>query len=194
MASNSYVNKVVYGNNTIIDISDSTAVASDVLPGKFFYLATGQKVSGSAPIVQGSFTSLSSSGVVTVNVPYSGNGYPVIFIFWAEGGSTYDSTQKRYAIMCGYGLKRIFENPMTYDGTASNDGFSLQCVTKGSSATSYTTGGSASTTIGHQTNPTASASQFVSITANNIFKFFTMGSSYGLYPGKTYHYIIFYSE
>lgn len=49
MANNPYVNKVVYGNTTLIDITDTTAVSSDVLSGKYFYNASGQKVAGTNP-------------------------------------------------------------------------------------------------------------------------------------------------
>ena len=46
---NPYVNKVVQSNGTtLIDISDTTAVAADVSQGKYFYLATGEKVEGTA--------------------------------------------------------------------------------------------------------------------------------------------------
>ena len=46
---NPYVNKVVQSDGTtLIDITDTTAVASDVAAGKYFYAATGQKMSGTA--------------------------------------------------------------------------------------------------------------------------------------------------
>ena len=47
--ANQYVNKVVQSDGTVlIDISDTTAIAADVVEGKNFYLASGQKVSGAA--------------------------------------------------------------------------------------------------------------------------------------------------
>lgn len=48
MANNPYVNKVEKADGTVImDISDSTATENDVLPGKTFYKANGQRSTGS---------------------------------------------------------------------------------------------------------------------------------------------------
>ena len=48
MASNEYVNKVVLaGGNTLIDLTSDTAEAADVASGKYFHLASGERVQGS---------------------------------------------------------------------------------------------------------------------------------------------------
>lgn len=195
MASNPYPNKVEKRDGTtLLDITDTTAIASDVLIGKNFYLATGQKVQGSLPMIRGSFTASSSSGVNTINLPYTGNGYPIAFLLWIDGGSTYDSSTKKYAIVSAYGIKNKMAMAMTYDGTTGNDTFTVQCTYKGSSGTTFSTGGNSVAKIGNQDNPSASTSLFVSITAKDVIKFFTMARSYGLYPGKKYEYIVFYSS
>lgn len=48
MATNPYVNKVVYGNDTVMDISDTDATTDDVLNGKKFYLGSGAPAVGTA--------------------------------------------------------------------------------------------------------------------------------------------------
>lgn len=48
MANNPYVNKVVYGGTTIIDISDTTATSDKILSGYGAYGADGQWMNGTA--------------------------------------------------------------------------------------------------------------------------------------------------
>ena len=46
MANNENINKVVYGDTTIIDITDTTAETSDVAAGKVFYARSGERSVG----------------------------------------------------------------------------------------------------------------------------------------------------
>ena len=68
MANNPYVNKVELANGTtLIDLSSDTAVASDVAQGKYFHLATGERV-------QGTGSGSGSGGIVITDTTDSAGG------------------------------------------------------------------------------------------------------------------------
>jgi len=43
---NTYINKVVYGTDTLIDLTSDTATRADVLSGKYFHLKSGERTTG----------------------------------------------------------------------------------------------------------------------------------------------------
>lgn len=43
---NTYINKVIYGNQTLIDLTSDTITAADVLDGKYAHLPSGERVEG----------------------------------------------------------------------------------------------------------------------------------------------------
>lgn len=46
------ISKVVFGDSTLIDITDTTATSSDVQSGKFFYNSAGVKLEGTAVAIE----------------------------------------------------------------------------------------------------------------------------------------------
>lgn len=48
--ANQYKNKVVYDGNVLIDLTQDTAVATDVASGRYFHLATGERVQGTSTL------------------------------------------------------------------------------------------------------------------------------------------------
>ena len=56
MASNPYVNKVVYGGNTLIDLTSDTVEAAYLASGKTAHKKDGSTITGTAALVYNSTT------------------------------------------------------------------------------------------------------------------------------------------
>ena len=118
MASNPYVNKVVYGSQVLIDITDTTAIAEDVAQGKYFYDASGAKVEGSAVI----------GGMTVIETP-DAHGGTIVSISGEPvslQGKTVNPTYSNQIILPddGYtGLSRVTVNaiPPLTSGTIRSD-------------------------------------------------------------------------
>lgn len=96
MANNPYINRVdvVRGNttDTLINISDTTATAEDVLQGAYFYLASGERVQGTN---QGGSSAKTATGTFTGNgtreIDVACDFEPDIVYFTSNPGTTASS-------------------------------------------------------------------------------------------------------
>lgn len=80
------VSKVEYAGNTLIDITDTTATASDVTAGKYFYTADGTKTLGTSSGGGGGGTADYVTGTITVasetSVASGGTNFPNFTLPW----------------------------------------------------------------------------------------------------------------
>lgn len=71
------INKIVYGEDTLMDLTDTTATSEDVAEGKYFYSASGVRTLGTAPApvtdVTVDGTSVVTSGVAAVDLTGKAN-------------------------------------------------------------------------------------------------------------------------
>ena len=105
------INKVVYGNTTLIDLTDTTAEAADVAQGKYFYGKDGVKTQGTgsggggtlSPILNSSVTiGGSNAGSIEITLPKTVTNC----IISVQADSTtfsamYDDTNSGYNFLSG---------------------------------------------------------------------------------------------
>lgn len=92
--ANEHVNKVIYGGETLIDLTSDTAVASDVLSGKKFHLKSGAQATGSCTYdADTSDATAGASEILATKTAYV-NGSKVTGTMPNNGGTNVTVTSK----------------------------------------------------------------------------------------------------
>ena len=206
------------GTATFPDVSDTTATASDVASGKYFYDALGVKTLGTASggggasnIVQGTFTTGSTRNTsATVSLGYTGSGYPIAFLVYVDGGAynngtggntTWYNSVNRYDVgWVGMVKSRTTTTP-TYTTSGADNYGTIAVIYKNSTTTSTTytrtSSMSANTYTSSSTNAGNSTTciRFKGDGKTLAYYVGNAGSSnIGLAPSTKYAYIVIYSS
>lgn len=183
--------KTITANDTDIDVTEYASVDVAVPTG-----------GGSSNIVEGTFTTGSSAGVESVNIPYTGNGYPIAAMVFVDGGaynsavSGWYTSVQRYAV----GMWSMSKAVQTSAPTYSTSGTQNQGVTcaiyknSTSSSTTYSRTSAMNTNVYSSSNAANTAATCVRLKSGNVLSYYVNTSSYGLLPNTTYKYIVIYSE
>ena len=178
------------------------------------YATADVNVSGGASnFVQGEFnTGTTKNTNILVNVPYTGNGYPIAGVFVIKGGMYNDSAGgntdwynlvQRYAIGRWSFVKTRMNTVPTYapyrydDPNAPDNRATVSATSKDStsSATNYVDGGNATLTIYTSDNASDSRDGAIKFKSNTQFQVHVAGvSSWGLLDNTDYEYFIVYSS
>ena len=150
MASNPYVNKVIYGNDTLIDLTSDDAARSDVLNGKYFHLPTGERTTGTCTYDADTSDGTATASDILYDETAYVNGSKITGSMPNRGAVTGSITDKStpYSIQNGYhdgsgtvgidsteAAKIVDTNILGVTGTYTGEAISAETV----NATPYTT-------------------------------------------------------
>lgn len=196
------------GYATFTDVTDTTATASDVATGKYFYTSAGVLTEGTSSggggatnFVTGTFTTPSTAGYTNINIPYTGSGYPLMIVVVVEGGAYHSGTDwynslQRYAVGQWTCTKSVFSSAPTYGTSGTQNQGVTTAIYKNSTSTSttYTRTSAMNTNVFSSNNASNSAVNTIKYKSGNVLSYYTNTSSYGLLPEETYRYFIVYSS
>lgn len=104
MAVNPYVNKVVYGNDTLIDLTQDTVTTNDVLSDKYFHLPSGQRIQGTCTYDADTSNATASDSDILEDMTAYVNGQEVVGSMPNIGGEvlSISDVNDPVAISAGY--------------------------------------------------------------------------------------------
>ncbi len=158
---------------------------------------------GGSNVVVGTFTGTTEGELLRVNTGYTGDGYPIAFIFAPTGGllqnTVFDQTLARYATCVYAGFKTYVDTePLYSSDVADGNKFSVVVVQKSSSSdpsAANLTNVSKDTVILDNVSETLStALKSIAFRSNNQFDALIRSTKYGFIANIEYTYAIVYSE
>lgn len=206
------------GTATFTEITDTTAEASDVATGKYFYTASGVKTEGTASggggaanVVQGTFTTgATRGGTGSFTINYSGTGYPIALTIFVKGGAYNNSSTgntewynsvNRYDVGVYYMSKSRADSTPTYttSGAANQGVVAIIYKNSTSTATTYTRTSSMIVNAFTSSSTNAAAStNCVRFKGNGKTVSYYVGNlasgSIGFPPSTEFQYIAIYSS
>lgn len=192
-------------NITSKGVSASADDGLTTLASKILQIQTGS--GGVTNIIQGKFTTGSTGGSVgTLNLNYTGNGYPIVVLIYVKDGM-YNSDSNWYKTIAQYDvgvvlmIKANTNTTPTYTSSGVNNYGTVSYVYKSSSSSATSYGRSGSNTINVYTtssNNASSGNSVVRFKGNGTTLSYYVGnrnSSYrGLARSTEYTYIVLYSN
>ena len=125
-------NKVIYGNNTLIDLTGDTATASDVASGKTFHLASGLQATGALSVKTATSKPTSTSKPQTVSFTNLQNE-PSWFVLCATNNNSVSMSRPVcYIVYDGETTTTFYAS-----STSSSSNVSTHEVTSGNSAWTF---------------------------------------------------------
>lgn len=178
-------------NGTNIDVAEYETVNVDVS-------------GGASNFVTGTFSTGSTTGTTgTLNIPYTGAGYPLALVIVVEGGmynsavTPWYSAVSRYAVGQFVATKANMTTAPSYGTSGAANQGSIQVMYKSStsSATSYSSTRSANANTYSSSDANSTATTTVRWRSNTRVSYYvSSGSNYGLLANTTYRYYAIYSE
>ena len=176
-------NKAITANGSNIDVA-AFATVSVAVSG------------GASNVATGTFKGTTTGATFDVTLSYSGSGYPIAVLIYAEEGpynssGTFYSTLQRYAMAMWVSVKNDPGTAPSYSGDQATNRYWY----KSSSSTASTLGQSGSTTNSaiYRTD-TVSSTNPVHIASSTKLRVFIASNSYGFMANTNYKYWVLYSS
>lgn len=101
---NEYINKVVYGNQTLIDLTGDDVLASDVLTGKKFHLPSGAQGTGTCPYDADTHDATATAAEILISKTAYKNGSKLTGTMPNNGAvsGTISTKAGQYTVPAGY--------------------------------------------------------------------------------------------